>query len=79
MGRDSELFKAAQNGNTEFLEKAFATFLASDKDTPPTRGRGKKQSSGVRYTLDPPRQTLYIKNTSIRDNFFSAILICTSE
>jgi hypothetical protein len=52
MGRDSELFKAAQNGNTEFLEKAFASYLASDKDTPPTRRRGKKQSSGVRYTLE---------------------------
>ena len=48
MGRDLELFKAAQNGNVEFLEKAFSCYLTSEKDAQPSRGKGKKQSSGVR-------------------------------
>ena len=50
MGRDTELFKAAQNGNIEYLEKVFAAYLAKDKDTPHRGGRVKKHS-GLRSVL----------------------------
>lgn len=48
MGRDTELFKAAQTGNIEYLEKMFAAYLSSDKEKPLVKGKGKKQSSGMR-------------------------------
>lgn len=48
MGRDAEIFKAAQSGNVEFLERLFASYLALDKDSPQLKGKTKKQSSVVR-------------------------------
>ena len=47
MGRDTELFKAAQTGNIDFLEKVFSAYLAVErgKDAAPGKGKVKKQQS----------------------------------
>ena len=50
MGRDTELFKAAQTGNIDFLEKVFAACLAVErgKDAALGKGKVKKQQSMAR-------------------------------
>ena len=50
MGRDSEIFKAAQSGNNEYLERVFSIYLTTtgDRDGSSPRARGKRGGSGVR-------------------------------